>query len=89
MIVCVKCQIEMRVAKNEVLAVKIDANSDAQKATYADLWSCPDCGTEVLSGFAALPLAFGTQSCNEAVSRESRHGVVNYWLNAMERDRAK
>lgn len=47
--VCVRCKIEFRVIKNEVVLAQPDA------LWYGDLWKCPTCGTEVVAGIGREP----------------------------------
>ncbi len=47
MIVCAKCNREMRVKKNGVSFVEM-AQDRPYKLWMADLWECKDCGAQVL-----------------------------------------
>jgi hypothetical protein len=47
----------MRVKKNSVTVEELLEDGGPYKLWDADLWACPECGTEVISGFAKLPLA--------------------------------
>ena len=54
-IVCVECEIELKPEENGILLIEF-ASFGAYKAWYADLWKCPKCGTEIVSGFGNSPI---------------------------------
>ena len=54
--VCVKCQVELKPEKNDVAAVYNDGEVDFE-IWLCDLWKCPTCGYEILSGFGEGPMA--------------------------------
>lgn len=47
----------MRVVKNSVTVEELFEDGDGYKLWDADLWQCPDCGVQVITGFAREPLA--------------------------------
>ena len=55
--VCVSCESEMWPAKNGVYVEEHIHNGDAFKIWHADLYHCPICGVEVITGFAIKPTA--------------------------------
>lgn len=54
-IVCVNCEVEYKVSSNDVLVIE-HASFGPYKVWNADLWKCPECGVEVVAGFAQIPL---------------------------------
>lgn len=52
--VCVKCQVKLKPEKNGVTVVEtFGTDSDEPyKLWDADLWKCPNCGVQIVSGFA-------------------------------------
>lgn len=48
--VCVKCQCEMRPKQNDV-GVLTMAGDQPYQLWSADLWACPGCEVEIISGF--------------------------------------
>jgi hypothetical protein len=48
--ICVACSVDMRPYKNDVVAVDV-ANFGDYKAWCADLWRCPKCKHEIITGF--------------------------------------
>lgn len=54
-IVCVNCEVEFKVHKNDALVIE-HALFGPYKVWNADIWRCPKCGQEVVAGFAQLPL---------------------------------
>jgi len=60
--VCVKCQCELRPKTNGVGLLDMYNPSDkAEPQPYqiwdADLWACPRCGYELITGFGSRPIA--------------------------------
>jgi hypothetical protein len=53
-IVCTQCQCEFRPKKNGVWLTEM-AEFGPYRVWAADLWECPGCGTQVISGFANEP----------------------------------
>jgi hypothetical protein len=53
--VCVPCQVEYKPELNEILAIEM-ASFGPYKVWSADLWKCPKCGHEIVSGFGHAPL---------------------------------
>jgi hypothetical protein len=47
----------MRPKQNAVTVEELHEDGTPYKLWEADLWACPDCGVEVITGFARLPLA--------------------------------
>lgn len=47
----------MRVKKNSVTVEEVMEDGSPYKLWDADLWECPECGVEVISGFGRAPLA--------------------------------
>jgi hypothetical protein len=58
--VCVKCEVEYRVAKNEVL-VEERYGFAQYRLWFADLWRCPKCGHKLIVGFGRTPYGESTQ----------------------------
>ncbi len=54
-IVCVKCKRELRVAKNEVYYIET-FKYGPYRVWNADKFQCPECGTEILSGYGNNPI---------------------------------
>ena len=54
--VCVKCSCEYRCKKNEVTVEELDVDCKSFRAQSGDLWECPGCGHELVTGFgSAIP----------------------------------
>ena len=86
--VCCKCQVEMRVKRNGVVAV-VMAEYGPIELRRGDKWWCPECGHDLLIGFAEKPelSAFDTafQARLDSYDLDPTETVVRYWLNARER----
>jgi predicted RNA-binding Zn-ribbon protein involved in translation (DUF1610 family) len=62
--VCVKCEVELRPEKNSVGLVDYmtlgegeDEKTDPSQVWEADLWKCPVCGYEIVTGFGNSPVS--------------------------------
>jgi len=56
--VCVPCGREFKVIKNGTVAQEnIGPNGEPYKIWSADLWECPVCHSQILSGFGNRPLS--------------------------------
>ncbi len=55
--VCVKCKREMKPERNGIILMDVDVDGTDQEAWHADLWCCPVCGTEIVTGFGCNPVA--------------------------------
>lgn len=55
--VCVKCQREMIPAKNGIGVLDM-TDFGPYKVWDADLWRCPDCGHEIITGFGCNAIAY-------------------------------
>ena len=54
----VKCEVQMRVRRNEVLVLEtLDDGTTPYRIWSADLHECPVCGEQVLMGFGTRPLS--------------------------------
>ncbi len=69
--VCVRCQCELKPEKNGVgLLDMFDApESKPYQLWDADLWKCPKCGIEIITGFGAGPLAIHFQENGETLKK--------------------
>ena len=56
-ILCVSCGRFMRPKKNAVTVEELTERGESYKLWDADLYSCPDCGTEIIIGFGKHPMA--------------------------------
>jgi hypothetical protein len=54
---CVRCGVEFRPVRNDVYVIDLDAGGQESQIWNADLWQCPRCKAEIVSGFGALPMA--------------------------------
>jgi len=49
--ICVKCKREMRVAQNEFLVKDKAKGVFPSTVWWGDLYECPDCGAQIVTGF--------------------------------------
>lgn len=56
--ICVKCQIDMLPTKNHFV-VEVMAGIHPYQKWATDKYTCPECGIEIIVGFANKPLAEG------------------------------
>ncbi len=52
-LMCGDCGFEMRCIKNEVPVVTHSSGTEQQELFSGDLYKCPDCEFEVITGFSA------------------------------------
>lgn len=56
--VCVPCKQEFKVKKNGVIVQEnLSPSGNPYKIWSADLWECPKCHTQILSGYGLSPMA--------------------------------
>jgi len=53
--ICVKCGRHMRVKENGVLAEEM-SGSKSYQVWHSDMWECPVCGHQVLTGYGQEPI---------------------------------
>lgn len=71
--VCVNCEVELKPEHNGVIIAEMfQNNSKLYKLWEADLWKCPECGLEVILGFAQQPFMEHWQGPIEQVLEECR-----------------
>lgn len=57
-LVCINCEVEMKTEQNGVFVAEMfQDNAKIYKIWHADMWKCPLCDYEVISGFGFSPLA--------------------------------
>ena len=54
--ICVDCSLEMRPKHNGVTLEEM-ADFGSYRLVQADVWACPNCGFEVISGIGKKPVA--------------------------------
>jgi hypothetical protein len=71
--VCVKCEIELKIEKNGAIVVEMFMNNtEIYKLWESDIWKCPSCGFEIVTGFASNPFAeHFSHNCREILEKES------------------
>ena len=51
------CQTYFRPRKNEIYVLETYDNCTPYKIWLADLWECPDCGTQLIAGYGARAIS--------------------------------
>jgi len=75
-LVCVKCEREMKCMKND-FAVEEMGGDQSIRLKFGDLWECPSCGVKIVSGISPLPFAENYQSdYAEKVAQLKAKGLV-------------
>ena len=79
-ITCVKCQKELRPKKNDVAFVETSGpERSPYKIWLADLWACPVCGVEIVSGFGCAAIHGNwEEDFEQSLHREQKRGPVFY-----------
>jgi ribosomal protein L37AE/L43A len=84
MLICVKCQLQMRVKKNGFPLVAM-AGRDAYQLWSSDLWECPSCGASIANP-ATTPIAEHFQpEFDGAVKTSLANGAAQFWVTAKDR----
>ena len=79
--VCVTCQVEFRVKRNDI-AAELMAAERSYQVWSADLWECPSCHFQIVSGFGACPIFEHFQAGYiYSLERQSVNGHARYWGN--------
>ena len=56
--VCVKCGLELSITKNgNPVVLMFNEPKQPYEVWFGDLWTCPGCGGQIVSGFANVPFA--------------------------------
>lgn len=63
--VCEKCRVPLQPYKNDVTCHCYSAAVRWYYSISADLWKCPLCGIEVITGFATKPFKMNFETNNE------------------------
>ena len=72
---CWKCGLELRPEKNGVVVVEM-ATFGPGALWQADLWKCPECGTQVIAGLARDPM---TEHYKPDFADELRRAEASGW----------
>jgi hypothetical protein len=85
-IICPKCQLELRCTKNSVGVEQMSIDGPYQYF-HADLWACPECGLEVISGFGIKPIIehFNSDYARLVETERGLTSVFRAWVNQSER----
>jgi len=77
--ICVECETEFRM---EIAGIYVKEmyrdNKEVYKIHSADLWRCPKCGKQIVSGFGQKPLAqsFEEERMRELVAEIEEKGLT-------------
>lgn len=53
---CAKCERDLKPEKNGVWLIEMfQGNTEPYAIWHADLWKCPECGIEIVSGYSQRP----------------------------------
>lgn len=75
--VCGRCDAFMRVALNGVRVREMKENGRPYRVWAADLWRCPICGWELVTGFGNGPLAhYGTEAYQPYIDAAGKRGEL-------------
>lgn len=77
--VCVACQVEMRVVKNDYCVEEMADAEHPYRVWFTDLWGCQKCGVKVVVGFARQPWGEYWQPDYQQKAKEAD---LRYWPRA-------
>ena len=79
--VCAVCEVELRPEQNDIYVVEV-ASMGPYHIWSADLWKCPGCHVEIVSGFGQKPLMShfepGFNTFLETIQHHQNRVVFNY-----------
>lgn len=84
--VCVKCGREMQCFVNEVIVYhpsepEDEYNGEIDFAVYGDLWKCPGCAIEIVSGFGETQLSKDAQELyDQSKDKRQMVKILRMWV---------
>jgi len=78
---CVKCGKELKIKKNEIIVEEL-VDTHSCRIWEADLWECPRCGTEIITGFGLAPIAEHFQDGYQKILAREKERVRVYQLES-------
>ena len=79
--ICAKCGKELKCKKNEVIVEEL-VLSDSSRIWEADLWKCPKCGIEIITGFGLAPIAEHFQKDYQKILTREKERVKIYQIES-------
>ena len=73
---CVPCQTYFRPRKNDIRMLETYDDGRPYKVWCADLWECPDCGTQVILGYGQRPIAEQFESDFQVELNKVTHTII-------------
>ena len=74
---CVECETDFRPEKNGVWLVEV-ASFGPYKIWHADLWKCPKCGKEIISGYSTHSTEHFEPGFSDLLIEAENSGKVYY-----------
>lgn len=74
--VCVQCRCEFRPEQNGFYIEEMAAGNRPYRLWYADLWECPGCRNQIVTGFANQPDACHWE---EHYQYKRQRAQLQYW----------
>ena len=71
---CASCKTMLRPRTNEIY-VAVESDGQAYQIWCADLWECPDCGTQIILGYGQRPLSENYQDGFEKYLKMVTHNI--------------
>ncbi len=92
LLICPVCEVQMR-PKNQGVPVESMATFGSYQLFMADLYACPVCDKEVLTGFGPQPIAEHFEPGYEQKLTDAQDSRLDrnfqFWRNAQEKDQYK
>jgi len=85
--VCARCSVAMVPKKNDVAAVEM-LRTRRYVLWSADLYECPDCGCQIVTGFGAKPVSMEHEPGFVARCDDGGLPVIEWWHSLREKDGA-
>ncbi len=74
--VCVKCRCEMRPQKNDFIVEEMAAPDRTYRVWCTDLWRCPGCKMEIVTGFGKTPWG---EYYQDNYPKKAEQADLRYW----------
>lgn len=76
---CARCQRDLIPEQNGVWLVEMMKNGDPYKLWKADLWKCPICGVEIVSGYGKGPISYNHEENFEFYFKTAKESGKLYY----------
>lgn len=73
---CVGCKTYFRPRKNDIRVLETYGDDKPYKVWCADLWECPDCGTQLIAGYGSSAISVKHESDFQFFLNQVTHTII-------------